>query len=535
MNKNLILDKLQAQHQSQTGKTLQETFRKDSNRAENFSLTAEGIFFDYSKNLISEESLKTLADLSASLDLASAIENMFTGAKINVTENRAVLHTALRDHSKQPIYADQQNVKPQIKAAYQRAAEFSKKVQNKKWLGVTGEPITTIVNLGIGGSDLGPRMACQALARFRSAEVTVKFVSNVDPAEIEAICKQLNPHKTLFIIASKTFTTLETMANARYARRWLEAKLGTTDLTPHFVGLSANFALAKEFGIAGELIFPLWDWVGGRFSLASSIGLSLMLLIGPAQFEELLSGMHSIDKHFRQQPFLQNIPWLMAAIGFWHSNFWRFATHALIPYSSELGLFPAYLQQLEMESNGKSVNRHGEKISTPTVPVIWGAAGSDSQHSFFQFLHQGTQIVPCDFIGFCAPNSQALSQHDLLMANFIAQQQALAFGSSAVKTPAAANPNAQAYQQFTGNRPSSCLLFKRLSPFTVGQLIALYEHKTFVQGVLWELYSFDQWGVELGKRLAKEILTSFDQPATGSENDGSTAQIIKQYLLNRLV
>ncbi|MBL0690712.1 MAG: glucose-6-phosphate isomerase [SAR324 cluster bacterium] len=533
MSKGHKVDIIKKHYQAIKGKHIKDLFAKDKSRAHDFSIKCDNIFFDYSKNLISREALKDLLKLLTALNLDEEIKAMLTGEAINKTEQRAVLHTALRDPSKEPIYVSNENIKIKISDVYKKASLFAEKVHHQLILGATGKVINHIINIGIGGSDLGPKMAVYALRDFANPRLKVDFISNVDPAELARVLAKTDPERVLFIIASKTFSTEETIANATNAKNWLKEKLTkSSNIENHFIALSTNIKAAKEFGVAEELIFPFWDWVGGRFSLASVIGISLMISIGPKEFDKLLAGMNYIDNHFINEPYDKNIPVILAILSYWYNNFWGHQTSAILPYSADLALFPSYLQQLEMESNGKMVDREGKKIDYQSAPIIWGAAGTDAQHSFFQLLHQGTKIVPSDFIGFRKTNAPFAENHHILMANFFAQQQALAFGMDDFNslTEKKSEDFIKAHRVFPGNRPSNCLLLDELTPFSLGQLVAIYEHKVFVQGVLWNVFSFDQWGVELGKFLAKKVKKTFKNKSLLTNFDASSRQLIEHYL-----
>jgi glucose-6-phosphate isomerase len=513
-------------------KHLRELFAQDPNRAQKFSLEAGDLFLDYSKNLIVERTMAYLRALAHAVGLPSAIEAMFRGDKINVTENRAVLHIALRNRSNTPIFVDGSDVMPQVNAVLERMRSFSRKVRSGEWTGHTGRRIRNVINIGIGGSDLGPAMAYEALKPYSDRSLIVRFVSNVDATHFAEATRDLNPEETLFIVASKTFTTQETMTNAESARAWTLAKLkDSAAIAKHFVAVSTNAAKVAAFGIDPENMFVFWDWVGGRYSLASAIGLPLMIAIGPENFDDLLNGFHVMDRHFAEAPLEKNMPATLGLIGVWYNNFFGAQTHAILPYDQYLHRFPAYLQQGDMESNGKSISKSGDRVAWQTGPIIWGEPGTNGQHAFYQLLHQGTKLVPCDFIGFCRSHNPIGDHHDKLMANFFAQTEALAFGKTAEECRAEGVPEALIpHKTFEGNRPTNTILAEKLTPRVLGQLIALYEHKIFTQGVIWDVYSFDQWGVELGKVLANRILkelTAADEPTLS--HDSSTNALIARY------
>jgi glucose-6-phosphate isomerase len=512
---------LQAHHAEIAPLHLQELFANDPGRGETMTLEAGDLSLDYSKNRLTGETVRLLCALAERAGLRERIEAMFTGQRINVTEDRPALHVALRAPRGSTILVDGRDVVGDVHAVLDRMADFTRRVRSGEWRGYTGKQIRNVVNIGIGGSDLGPAMAYQALKDFSDRALVVRFVSNVDGADLrEALC-DLDPAETLFVVCSKTFTTLETLTNARAARDWLLDALSEKEaIERHVVAVSTNAHAVAEFGIDTANMFEFWDWVGGRYSVDSAIGLSLMLAIGPEGFAEFLDGFHTIDRHFRTAPFARNTPVLLGLIGLWYRDFFGTQTQAILPYSQRLFRFPAYLQQLEMESNGKSVDLEGNPVETQTAPIVWGEPGTNGQHAFYQLLHQGTTLVPCDFIGFCQPLSDLAAQHDLLMANFFAQTEALAFGRA----------HERAYRAFRGNVPTNTILATALTPRVLGQLIALYEHKVFTQGVIWNIDSFDQWGVELGKVLAQRIVGELDpqtEPTGG--HDSSTNTLIRRY------
>ncbi|HJW25566.1 MAG TPA: glucose-6-phosphate isomerase [Rhodocyclaceae bacterium] len=505
---------------------LRDLFAADPGRFERFSLDHGDLLLDFSKQRIGAETLGLLHRLAAAADLPGWIARMRAGEKINHTEERAVLHVALR------APAGSSDARPEVHSVLDRLRSFCNKIHEEYWRGFSGQRITDVVSIGIGGSDLGPRMATRALAAHQQPDLKVHFISNVDGADLAVTLDGLNPRTTLFVISSKTFTTLETTANARTARDWLVAAAGSREaVARHFVAVSTNLQATSEFGIAPENVFEFWDWVGGRFSLWSAIGLPLALAIGFPHFEELLAGAHDMDSHFFSAPAERNLPLTLALLGLWNTDFLGAASHAVLPYSQSLSLLPAYLQQLEMESNGKQVNRDGLPVGVPTSPVLWGESGTNGQHSFYQLIHQGGRLVPCDFIALKAADFPLPGHHDLLLANCLAQSAALAFGQTEAEVRAAGVPDHLVpYKVFPGNQPSSTLVLPELSPFTLGQLIALYEHKVFCLGVLWGLNSFDQWGVELGKQLAGRLT-----PVIAGEGDASGFDSSTRGLLAALV
>ena len=520
---------------------LRTLFAEDPKRGRRLSLEAAGIYLDYSKNRVTDDTLRLLLQLAEAAGLRERIDAMFRGEKINVTENRAVLHVALRtpNSSVEPckaIFVDGQNVVPEVHAVLDKMAAFANRVRSGQWKGYTGKRIRNIVNIGIGGSDLGPHMAYEALKYYSDRNLTCRFVSNVDGTDFVEAVHDLDPTETLFIVSSKTFTTLETLTNARSARAWCLKVLGDERaIAKHFVAVSTNSQEVAKFGIDTENMFGFWDWVGGRYSLDSAIGLSLMIAIGPEHFREMLAGFHEMDEHFRTAPFESNLPVLLGLIGIWYNNFFGAETVAILPYDQYLERLPAYLQQLDMESNGKHIDMHGQKVNYQTGPIIWGQPGANGQHAFYQLIHQGTKLIPCDFIGFCQPLHSLKSHHDLLMANFFAQTEALAFGKTSEEVAAdGVSPLQVPHRTFEGNRPTNTILATRLTPEMLGKLIALYEHKVFVQGAIWHINSFDQWGVELGKVLANRIipeLESRDEPKL--THDSSTNTLIQRYRRSR--
>ncbi|MEE3326676.1 MAG: glucose-6-phosphate isomerase [Myxococcota bacterium] len=526
-----------AAHRDRVAKThLRTLFASDPGRAERFSLEQGDWLLDYSKNRIDGEALSSLLELARARGLPQRIEALFGGEKINRSEERAVAHMALRSAPGRTFQVEGEDVSEAVEGVLTRMSDFSQRVRSGDWKGATGRRIRTVVNLGIGGSDLGPRMAAEALAPYAEGSLHVRFVSNVDGADLAGALRGLAPEETLFIICSKTFTTQETMANAMSARAWLvEGLSDPSAVRQHFVAVSTQLEKAAEFGIPSDQVFGFWDWVGGRYSLTSAVGLSLMLWIGEASFRELLAGFHIMDEHFRMAPLSENMPVILGLLGVWYSSFFGCAAHCIVPYSEDLREFPAYLQQLDMESNGKSVDEAGRVLDYSTGPVVFGQTGTNGQHAFFQLLHQGTQWVPCDFIGFSQSHESLGAHHDILMAHFMAQTQALAFGRSAEELNAQGmDPGLVPHRTFPGNRPSNTLLAPRLTPSALGQLIALYEHRVFVEGAIWGINSFDQWGVELGKSLAETILPEFtgDGPS-GSGQDASTDRLIHRYRADR--
>jgi glucose-6-phosphate isomerase len=515
---------------------LRELFRNDAGRAERFSLEAAGLFLDYSKHRVTQQTLELLLGLARAVGLRQRIDAMFAGEKINATEGRAVLHVALRAPRDARIVFDGQNVVPGVHAVLDKMAGFALQVRSGAWLGHTGKRVKNVVNIGIGGSDLGPAMACDALRHYSDRGLSMRFVSNVDATDFAEAVQGLDPAETLFIVCSKTFTTIETLMNARTARDWLVGKLGDpAAVAKHFVAVSTNANEVSKFGIDTANMFEFWDWVGGRYSYSSAIGLSLMVAIGPEHYRAMLGGFHELDEHFRSAPFERNLPVLLGLLGVWYGNFFGAESHAVLPYDQYLARFPAYLQQLDMESNGKSVTADGQRTDYQTGPIIWGQPGTNGQHAFYQLIHQGTKLIPCDFIGFTKSLNALGEHHDQLMANFFAQTEALAFGKTEGEVKAEGTPDALVtHKTFEGNRPTSTILADQLTPAVLGKLVALYEHKVFVQGAVWGLNPFDQWGVELGKVLAKRItaeLASADD--TGLAHDSSTNALLRRYRAQR--
>ncbi|MFD5344983.1 glucose-6-phosphate isomerase [Streptomyces anulatus] len=528
-----------AKHREELGAPqLRELFARRPDRGTAYTLRVGDLHLDYSKHLVTDETLRLLRELAAATGVAELRDAMFRGEKINTTEDRAVLHTALRAPRDAVIEVDGENVVPAVHAVLDKMAGFAEKVRSGQWTGHTGKPVKNIVNIGIGGSDLGPAMAYEVLRSFTDRALTLRFVSNVDGADLHEAVRDLDPAETLFVIASKTFTTIETITNATSARDWLltELKAGQDAVAKHFVALSTNAEKVEEFGIDTANMFEFWDWVGGRYSYDSAIGLSLMVAIGPDRFREMLDGFHLVDEHFRTAPAEENAPLLLGLLGVWYGNFFDAQAHAVLPYSHYLSKFTAYLQQLDMESNGKSVDRDGNPVDWQTGPVVWGTPGTNGQHAYYQLIHQGTKLIPADFIGFAAPVHDLLpgliAQHDLLMANFFAQTQALAFGKTPEEVRAEGVPEELVpHKTFRGNHPTTTILADKLTPSVLGQLIALYEHKVFVQGAIWNIDSFDQWGVELGKVLAKKIepLLTESGGADAGQLDSSTAALVDAY------
>ena len=523
---------LQAHYEKVKDVTLRALFADSPRRGEIFDVEGAGLFLNYSKNRITDETVRLLIELARARGVAARRDAMFSGEKINVSEDRAVLHVALRAERSQKILVDGKDVVPEVHAVLDRMAAFADKVRSGAWTGHSGKRIRNIINIGIGGSYLGPEMAYRALRPFCDPGLTVRFVANVDGAEFTKATQGLDPHETLFIIASKTFTTLETMTNAASARRWVLAAIGAeVGIARHFVALSTNAEGVSKFGIETANMFGFRDWVGGRYSMDSAIGLSTMIALGPENFRAMLAGFHAMDEHFRTAPPERNLPMLMGLLTVWYNNFFGAQTVGVMPYSADLGRFPAYLQQLQMESNGKHVDLAGRHVDYQTGPVIWGEPGTDGQHSFYQLIHQGTKLIPCDFIGFCQPLSPLADQHDLLMANLFAQAEALAFGKTAEELAAeGSKPSQTPFRVCEGNRPTNVILAERLTPHTIGALVALYEHNVFTQGAIWDIDSFDQWGVELGKVLAMRIVPELAKGAEPTlKHDGSTNALIRRY------
>jgi glucose-6-phosphate isomerase len=527
---------LQSHYEKVREQHLRDLFRSDPGRGTRLTAEAEGIYFDYSKHRVTDETLKLLLNLAEQSGLRERIEAMFTGEKINITEKRAVLHTALRAPRDAKILVDGENVVPGVHEVLDRMSDFSNRVRSGAWKGFTGKRIRNVINIGIGGSDLGPVMAYEALRHYSQRDMTFHFVSNVDGTDFAEATLYLDPEETLFIISSKTFTTLETMTNAQTARQWSLAKLKDEKaVAKHFVAVSTNAKEVTKFGIDTANMFGFWDWVGGRYSMDSAIGLSTMLAIGPDNFRAMLAGFHAMDEHFRRTPFAKNLPVLMGLLTVWYTDFFGAETVAVLPYEQYLKRFPAYLQQLTMESNGKHVTLSGERVKYETGPIFWGEPGTNGQHSFYQLIHQGTRLIPCDFIVFVKTLNPLGDHHNLLMANVFAQGEALAFGKTPEEVKAEGTPDwLVPHRVFEGDRPSSTFLLEELTPETLGKLVALYEHSVFTQGVIWQIDSFDQWGVELGKVLAKKIIGELEGagPAAGA-HDSSTMALIERYRKQR--
>ncbi len=535
-----VADQLR-EHFLQTEKLhLRDLFAADPERFERLSLRVSDLFLDYSKNRVTDETLRLLYELARTADVEGWRERMFSGDKINNTEDRAVLHVALRNRSNQPVIVDGEDVMPEVNAVLARMGVFAAKVRNGEWLGYTGKMITDVVNIGIGGSDLGPRMVYQALQPYRHPRMKMHYMSNVDGAHVCDVLSGLNAETTLFIVASKTFTTQETMTNAHYARHWFLESASEGDIPKHFVAVSTNTEAVSDFGIDPDNMFVFWGWVGGRYSFWSAIGLSVVLAVGIDHFIELLEGAHEMDNHFRNAPLEENMPVIMALLGVWYNNFYGAESKVILPYDHYLRSLPMYLEQADMESNGKSVDRNGESVDYQTGPIIWGATGINGQHAFYQLIHQGTKIIPADFIVSLRPHNNSGQHHDILMANFLAQTEALMCGRTLEETRETMRQHGLseddsdiAPKVFTGNHPSNALLLDELTPHALGMLVALYEHKIFVQGIIWNLNSYDQWGVELGKQLAKKILTELDADTDTSAHDASTNGLINLYRKSR--
>lgn len=510
---------------------LTRLFAADDKRGESLTAQAVGIYLDYSKNLVTSETMALLMQLARQCDLPDRIEAMFRGDRINLTENRSVLHTALRKPSSDHLVVDGQDVVAEVQQVLRRMEGFARQVRSGQWLGYTGRPIRHVVNIGIGGSDLGPMMAYEALRPYSHADLRMHFVSDVDGAAMLDTLRGLPAEETLFIVCSKTFSTLETITNATAARAWLVQQLGAQEaVARHFVGVTTNIEQAQRFGIDADNMFGFWDWVGGRYSMTSAIGLSTMVAIGPEHFRAMLEGFHAMDEHFRSAPLERNLPVILGMLTVWYTNFFGATSQAVLPYSQHLKRLPAYLQQLTMESNGKHITVNGEPVDYQTSPVYWGDNGINGQHSFYQMLHQGTQLVPCDFIGLCQPQQALGQQHELLMANMFAQAEALAFGKDADQVRQEGTPEALVpHRVFEGNRPSNSMLVQQLTPYSLGTLVALYEHSVFTQGVVWNIDSFDQWGVELGKQLAKRTARELIDHQQPLHHDSSTNALIRRY------
>ncbi|MEO6974166.1 MAG: glucose-6-phosphate isomerase [Rhodoferax sp.] len=523
---------LAAHHQQVRDLHLRQIFADDPQRGERLVAEGAGLYLDYSKNRVTDETIRLLLQLADECGLAGRIEAMFSGEKINTSERRAVLHVALRAPLGERIEVDDVDVVPEVHAVLDHMAQFSESVRSGVWLGYSGRPIRNVINIGIGGSDLGPVMAYEALRHYSQRDMTFRFISNVDGTDFEEATRDLDPEETMFIICSKTFTTLETLTNAHSAREWSLRKFkDERAVQRHFVAVSTNAEGVAKFGIDTANMFGFWDWVGGRYSMDSAIGLSTMLAIGAERFREMLSGFHEMDQHFRHTPFARNLPVMMGLLAIWNNNFLGAETVAVLPYEHYLKRFPAYLQQLTMESNGKQVMLDGTPVDISTGPIYWGEPGTNGQHSFYQLIHQGTRLVPCDFIGFCQPLNPLGRHHDLLLANLLAQTEALAFGKTKEQVEAEGTPAwLVPHRVFEGNRPTNTILAERLTPQTLGQLVALYEHSVFTQGVIWQIDSFDQWGVELGKVLAQRIIPELEDTAEPKlAHDSSTNTLIRRY------
>jgi glucose-6-phosphate isomerase len=528
---------LESHHQKVRQSHLRKLFADDPKRGERLTTEAVGLYLDYSKNRITDETLKLLLQLAEESGLRARIDAMFRGDKINITENRAVLHVALRAPRSASIVVDGENVVPQVHAVLDKMADFSNRVRSGTWKGHTGKRIRNVINIGIGGSDLGPVMAYEALKYYSDRAMSFRFVSNVDGTDFAEAVHDLDPSETLFIISSKTFTTLETMTNAHTARDWSLKGLGgdVKAVAKHFVAVSTNAAKVSEFGIDTVNMFEFWDWVGGRYSMDSAIGLSTMLAIGPENFRSMLDGFHEMDEHFRTAPFERNLPVLLGLLTVWYTDFFGAETVAVLPYEQYLKRFPAYLQQLTMESNGKHVTLDGTEVDYPTGPIYWGEPGTNGQHSFYQLIHQGTRLIPCDFIAFVKTLNPLGRHHDMLLANVFAQTEALAFGKTPEQVKAEATPDwLVPHRVFEGNRPSNTILAEKLTPNSLGKLVALYEHSVFTQGTIWNIDSFDQWGVELGKVLAQRIIPELESKAEPElRHDSSTNNLIRRYRNSR--
>jgi glucose-6-phosphate isomerase len=524
---------LEAHYKELKKSHLRDLFADDPKRGERLTVEALGIYLDYSKNLATDETLRLLIQLAEESNLRPRIDAMFRGEKINITENRAVLHVALRAPRGTSIMVDGENVVPAVHAVLDKMAAFSDRVRSGAWKGHTGKRIRNVINIGIGGSDLGPVMAYEALKHYSDRAMTFRFISNVDGTDFAEAVRDLDPSETMFIVSSKTFTTLETMTNANSARDWALAGMGGDEksVAKHFVAVSTNTAAVEKFGIDTANMFGFWDWVGGRYSMDSAIGLSTMLAVGPENFRSMLNGFHQMDEHFRTAPFDRNLPVLMGLLAVWYNNFFGAQTVAVLPYEQYLKRFPAYLQQLTMESNGKHVTLEGTAVTHDTGPIYWGEPGTNGQHSFYQLIHQGTRLIPCDFIGFAESLNSLGRHHDMLMANVFAQTEALAFGKTAEQVKAEGTPDwLVPHRVFEGNRPSNTILAERLTPEMLGKLVALYEHSVFTQGTIWNINSFDQWGVELGKALAQRIIPELESKAEPAlTHDSSTNTLIRRY------
>ena len=536
VNKSKYWKKLASHYKKMRNVQMRDLFADDAKRADKFALQLDALYYDYSKNRINDKTMKYLIRLAEDCNLHEKIEAMFTGEKINITENRPVLHIALRNRGNTPIYVDGKNVMPQINEVLAKMRDFSDAVRFGKFKGHTGKKLTNIVNIGIGGSDLGPVMATEALRKYWAKDINCYFISNIDGTACAEVLNKINPETTLFIVASKTFTTIETLTNAKTCRKWLVDALGEHAVAKHFVALSTNVEEVKKFGINPDNMFEFWDFVGGRYSMWSAIGLSIAIAIGMDNFEKMLDGAYAMDRHFRETDFAHNIPVIMALLGIWYNNFFNLKSYAVVPYDEYLKYLPSYLQQLDMESNGKYVSTNNEYVKYATGPVLFGGAGTNVQHSFFQLIHQGTTIIPCDFIIPAISHNEIGDHHEILLSNVLAQSEALMRGKT-VKEAAEELTQAgkskeevnflKKFKSFEGNRPSNTFVVKKIDPYTLGMLVAMYEHKVFVQGVIWNIDSFDQMGVELGKQLAKNILPELQGNAFGEVHDGSTENLIR--------
>jgi glucose-6-phosphate isomerase len=522
---------LQHEWESVKNEHILSFFASEPDRVKDMTVSCGNVCLDFSKSQITAHTFSLLLALAEQANLRKAIDSMFTGEKINTTENRAALHTALRNMSEISVNVDGTDVMPEVRLVLDKIKDFSENVRNGNWKGATGKAITDVVNIGIGGSDLGPRMTVAALKKYGKKGLNVHFVSNVDGTDITEVLSALNPETTLFIISSKTFTTMETISNAKDAKAWLVSSLGEKAVAKHFVAVSTNTEEVAKFGIDTNNMFRFWDWVGGRYSLWSAIGLSIAVSIGFDNFKDMLQGAFAMDEHFRTAPFSKNLPVIMGLLGVWYSSFCGYSTYAILPYDEYLKDFPAFLQQLEMESNGKSVTKTGEKVDYPTSPILWGQAGTNGQHSFYQLIHQGTQVVPCDFIVPIISLNELGQHQNMLIANALAQAEALLKGKTVEQVEAEGTVKELVnHKVFQGNRPSNTILIDKITPYSLGMLIALYEHKTFTEGIIWDINSFDQWGVELGKQLAKVILSELENPKEKSNNlhDASTQSLINK-------
>ena len=536
VNKSKYWKKLASHYKKMRNVQMRDLFADDAKRADKFALQLDALYYDYSKNRINDKTMKYLIRLAEDCNLHEKIEAMFTGEKINITENRPVLHIALRNRGNTPIYVDGKNVMPQINEVLAKMRDFSDAVRFGKFKGHTGKKLTNIVNIGIGGSDLGPVMATEALRKYWAKDINCYFISNIDGTACAEVLNKINPETTLFIVASKTFTTIETLTNAKTCRKWLVDALGEHAVAKHFVALSTNVEEVKKFGINPDNMFEFWDFVGGRYSMWSAIGLSIAIAIGMDNFEKMLDGAYAMDRHFRETDFAHNIPVIMALLGIWYNNFFNLKSYAVVPYDEYLKYLPSYLQQLDMESNGKYVSTNNEYVKYATGPVLFGGAGTNVQHSFFQLIHQGTTIIPCDFIIPAISHNEIGDHHEILLSNVLAQSEALMRGKT-IKEAAEELTQAgkskeevnflKKFKSFEGNRPSNTFVVKKIDPYTLGMLVAMYEHKVFVQGVIWNIDSFDQMGVELGKQLAKNILPELQGNAFGEVHDSSTENLIR--------